>query len=285
MNEIQEYPVIAAFEGRIYRPKPLASGMVAQIFGENGPAADAISEMGKTRYHDAHVDVAVFQDGEEMGGFQADIRRPKPVRDGYMAQFFGRNGDDADVIAAMALSKYLDQPVSILVRLVQNADGKDMAKQPKGPYGEKAKLLFRAGFFRAPRVWKVIGADTEYLAWVRRQPCCVDGAQFGSHDGDIVPMHVRRVALGAGVAIKPEYAAIPGCWKHHQMQTDHGESAVGGRAFYDRQRIDHLERWAKASVLASLGFSSMTEVHPDLLRRWARTNGIEDLLPRQYVGS
>lgn len=282
-DDLSPYPVIAEFEAAVRRPAPLQTGMVAQLFGENGPAADAINDLGKTQYHDALVAVEMFDlEGEPMDGFRGAVRRPKPLQTGMVAQIYGENGPDADVIVALSLSKFADQRFKFRVRVIQDADGKDMGKKPKGPYSTQAQALWKSAFFRNPKVWSSLGTDEEFLAWIRKQKCCVDEKTYGSHQGDIVPMHVRRIAHGAGVALKPPFSAIPGCWSHHQVQTDDGESAVGGREFYEKQRIVHLQRWAWERLTVVLGYESMAQVPPIKVFDWASELGLEKYLPLEY---
>ncbi len=149
-------------------------------------------------------------------------------------------------------------------------------------YGQEAQILWRSPFFRTELVWKATGTDRDFITWVKNQPCCIDVKKFGAHEGDIVPMHVRRVSLGAGTGIKPEYSVIPGCFKHHGLQTNHGESAVGGRDYYDQQRVLMLQRWAWETCRHDLGFNSMKEIPPHAIYGWATFRGVERFLPAEY---
>lgn len=158
----------------------------------------------------------------------------------------------------------------------------EKVKSPKGPFSAQAQVLWRSSFFRTPAVWECLGSDEDYLAWLRKRPCCIDAKAFGQHEGDIVPMHVRRVAAGAGTGTKPPFSAIPGCWRHHELQHSSGESAVGGKDFYDRQRIIHVQRWVWETLTQLMGAASMTEIAPVRVREWAAGHGLDGYLPGGY---
>jgi len=280
-KDLSSYRVIAKFDAFIRRPEPLKTGMTALLFAENGPHADEVNKLGISEYQDAFVSVEMFDGQETMDGFFGYIRRPKPLVSGMIAQFFGENGDDSDKIAALSLSNFLDMRLTFCVRYIQDPAGKDM-KKAKGPYSEAASLLWRSSFFATPDVWVKTGTDKEFLAWVITRPCCIS-KEYGNHKGDIVPMHVRRVANGSGTSIKPEYSAIAGCWFHHNaMQHQSGESAVGGRDFFDRQRIQHLRLWGWQCLVSLNKAESMTFVPPEFVYSWAVANSVDQYLPLQY---
>ena len=281
-QDLSVYKVIAQFEAFIRRPEPLRTGMTALLFAENGLNADQVNRLGISEYQDAFVAVEMFEGGEPMDGFFGYVRRPKPLVSGMVAQFFGENGEDADKITALGLSSFFDMKINFKVRYVKDPVGKDM-KQDKGPHSEAAAILWRSNFFSTPNVWVEIGTDKEFLAWVITQPCCISAKEFGAHSGDIVPMHVRRVGNGSGVGVKPEYSAIAGCWRHHtEMQHQSGESAVGGRQFYDRQRIKHLKLWCWQSLVRLNKAESMTFVAPEKIYLWAKEKGVDNYLPLNY---
>lgn len=152
------------------------------------------------------------------------------------------------------------------------------AAPEKGPYGKEAAKLYRSGFARCPDVWEAVGSDEDYLGWVRRQPCCADGV----HSGDVVAAHVRRVANGSGIGIKPAYSAIPLCDGHHRVQHGDGESALGGKEWADRQRIAHLQRWCWERLACVFGVDSMTKVAPAEFVVWADNNDLAAYVPRNY---
>lgn len=164
---------------------------------------------------------------------------------------------------------------------------KTVKKKSKGPYSEQAKKLWLSSFLRNPNIWQALGTDQQYLDWLKKQKCPVDVEVYGMHEGDIIPMHVRRVkagddVTGAGTGIKPQYSAIPGCVRHHDMQHGDGESAVGGREMYDKLRITNLQRWGWEMLTALMGAESMANVVPINVYKWAVERDIERYLPLEY---
>ena len=157
---------------------------------------------------------------------------------------------------------------------------------PRGNYGLEAKALKLSSFFRTPDVWKQVGTDEQYLNWVRGRPCAHCGDYNYLDDGRQVceAAHVRRVVSGSGTAIKPPYSAIPLCHKHHKLQHDNGEDAIGGREKVDKLRIHHVEQWAWDTLKATLGYDSWREVPPNVLRGWADDRNIMKFLPEEYRG-
>lgn len=149
------------------------------------------------------------------------------------------------------------------------------------PFGKQASLLHSCGFYFNPHVMEKVGTDQEYLNWTKTQPCCVRGSLIAdkAHDGDIVPAHVRRIANGAGTGIKPEYSAVPMCNKHHQLQHQSGESAVGGKQFLDRERAHHISRWMAKRLFNK---ESMGHVNPVDVITWAASRNISQYLPESY---
>jgi len=281
-SDLTAYRVVAEFEAFIRRPEPLKTGMTALLFAENGPNADQVNKLGVSAYQDAFVAVEMFDGNDPMDGFFGYVRRPKPLVSGMVAQFFGENGSESDRIAVLGLSNFLDMKLNFKVRYVKDPVGKDM-KQEKGPHSEAATILWRSSFFGVREVWVAIGSDVEFLEWTKKQECCINAKKFGPHQGDIVPMHVRRVGNGSGTGIKPEYSVIPGCWGHHTlMQHQKGESAVGGRQFYDRKRIEYLKRWCWEKITALFEKESMTFVAPSAVFSWAIKNGVDKFLPLNY---
>ena len=65
---------------------------------------------------------------EQLGAFTGYIRRPTPTNAGMTAQIFGENGNDADTILALSLSKYQNAEVFVNIYLIKDASGQIMKK-------------------------------------------------------------------------------------------------------------------------------------------------------------
>jgi len=147
----------------------------------------------------------------------------------------------------------------------------------KSAYGDQARELRLSGFFRCQSVWPKIGTDKHFLGWLKAQKCCVCGKPG---PGD--PAHVRRIASGAGTGRKPEYSAVPMCHEHHVLQHQQGESAVGGKEFLDKARVNAVESWSWTKLKSDLGIESWKDAEPGILAQWAKDNDVFQFLPDCY---
>lgn len=143
-----------------------------------------------------------------------------------------------------------------------------------GGFGHLARELRLSSFFRRPQVWRAVGTDQEFLDWLKTQHCAASVTMGYGHGGDVAAAHVRRVANGSGTGIKPEYSAIPLCDTHHAAQHSLGESMIGDREWWDKKRIEYLQRWCWLKLKADLGYASWTEVPPSRLYEWAKQNDV-----------
>jgi hypothetical protein len=176
-----------------------------------------------------------------------------------------------------------DLPVAI-ARLAKGAAATEMQQSvtsDKGAYGAQARELKLSGFFRSPDVWGVVGSDADYQIWCRNQ-ACARCQTMGNESNPIIYAHVRRIADGAGTAIKPKYSGIPLHDSEHKEQHQRGEAAFGGKEWFDKERIDHVQAWAWETVKRQLGAESFRDVAPRRLLEWAIARGVERYLPACY---
>jgi len=62
--------------------------------------------------------------GEALGSFLGYLRRAKSSKHGLTAQFFGENGQDADFITTLHLTRFLDATVKVTVWIIKDKNGK-----------------------------------------------------------------------------------------------------------------------------------------------------------------
>lgn len=168
-----------------------------------------------------------------------------------------------------------------VARLTIEASQRSLQQQNTAPYRHEAKVLRLSSFFRSPAVWCAVGTDAQYLAWLREQKCAYCQL-VPTFDKRTEAAHVRRAAEGAGIAIKPEYCAIPLCHDHHALQHAKGESALGSREWFDKKRIDYVIRWAWGALKQQLGYESWTQVPTSILYDWVMSNQVAALLSVEY---
>lgn len=155
----------------------------------------------------------------------------------------------------------------------------DRDQEDRRKTGDFYYRLHASGWFNNPAVWRVAGPDKEYLAWLRKQPCCfckTDAEANGQNE----PAHVRRVANGAGTGIKPEYSAITLCHGHHAQQHQHGESALGGKDWFDKHLVRQRTDWIKSRLYELLNVASLTDCPPNRFVSLCCDLGIEHTLPK-----
>ncbi len=159
-------------------------------------------------------------------------------------------------------------------------------KTAKGEYGEQAqKLRLYSNWMGNPKVWEAFGTDEEYCAWVQEQECAYCGRKPDWEMDTYVKnecAHVRRVANGAGEAIKPPFSAIPLCHKDHGIQHQHGEGHFGGKEWFDRERMKHLADWLWGQMKQTFSVASMRELPPATLLEYAEAAELERFLPECY---
>ena len=147
-------------------------------------------------------------------------------------------------------------------------------------YGEFAKALRLSKFFFYPKVWDKIGSDEEFLTFIRTQNCAYCG-----QTENIEAAHVRRIAEGAGIGIKPTYCAIPLCRHCHLQQHQHGESALNGKEWFDTTRIEYVVKWCWETLKHTLGYESWRQVPPCEFYAWVINNDLEDCLTKYFLES
>ena len=77
--------------------------------------------------------------GDPLGSFVGYLRRPKSSMAGLVAQFFGENGADADVIAALHLTRFLDANVKVTVWMMKDRVGRIMKRN--GQYTKLTEFI------------------------------------------------------------------------------------------------------------------------------------------------
>ena len=152
---------------------------------------------------------------------------------------------------------------------------------PATDYGREAEKLWTSGFLFHVDVCSVLGSDEEFLNWIRQKECCVN---MDGHSGDIVAAHVRRVADGSGMGIKPEYSALPMCDGHHHQQHQQGYGAVleGGKDGAQAMVRQYRRRWGWGKLREIMEVPSMKLADPLDVRAWAEENNLDRYLPQNY---
>lgn len=305
---------IGAFSGYNRRPLPANSGLTAQFYGENGEDADTISALNLTKFLEADALINVYlikdalgrvmkEEGQypKIASFVSKIQRPKPLRDGLIAQFFSLNGDDADAINDLGKTRYLDAFVYVeilkpqaaagspsrasgvalpapsaeldaLARQLTPSERKELAKRSKAFAGANS-LLKLSGFLNQEAVWAVLGNEFDYKRWLEPIPCCASGESPCPHRAEPFKIpaesHVR-------------YSWIPLCAQHAEQAS--AGLLPGGVAFMRLRRQVLIQQWAWDKLKAAVGTDpSVEEPDPVKIMNWANEHKLSQYVPGNYL--
>lgn len=305
---------IGAFSGYNRRPLPTASGLTAQFYGENGEDADTISALNLTKFLDADAVVNVYLIKNSVGqvmkeggnypkiaSFVSKIQRPKPLRDGLIAQFFSLNGEDADAINDLGKTRYLDAFVYVeilkpqavaaparaagavalpapsaeldaLAQQLTPAERKELAKRSKAFAGANS-LLKLSGFLNQEAVWAVLGNELEYKRWLEPIPCCASGES---------PCKNESAPFKIPAENHVRYSWIPLCAAHSEQAM--AGALPGGISFMRLRRQVLIQQWAWERLKAALGTDpSVDEPDPVKVMNWANENKLSQYVPANYL--
>ena len=225
---------------------------------------------------------------EAKAAFLGATARAQTMADGSLRITIDLNPDDA--IGAFTAFGSPGSPVAVarIQSEVALEEGRPKTDKPaKGPFGEYAQKLVQSGFFKSPDVWEGIGTDEEFLEWVRSQKSAKSGkfSMFVEGVGTCVAAHVRRVDLGSGTGIKPEFSAIPLTNDEHQLAHQKGDSAIGDDDWWRRKRIKYVEKWAYETLKRKMNYDSYTDMAPHRLVAWASQRELTQYLPLSYINA
>lgn len=305
---------IGAFSGYNRRPMPDRSGMMAQIYGENGPDADVISALSLTKFQDADVYVRVHLIKDSHGqimkangafptiaSFRGKIQRPKPLRDGMVAHIFAPNGVDADQVNAMGLSKYLDAFVFVEILKPEAAPSESVdpsandASLPEQsaeldelaghltPFERKALQKRSRAYAESNRLLKMSGFLRNAAVWAKLgteldyQEWISKAPCCASGDAPC-----RRHAEPFKIPLEGRYMLVPFCSEH--AQEARAGDLPGGSAFLRLRREMLIQEWAWEHLKKAVGVPiGMEEPDPHRVAIWARDNGLGASLPANYL--
>ena len=190
---------------------------------------------------------------------------------------------------------------------------KNKAKKEKGEWGHEVRDLHQSGFFKNPKLWKIIGTDQQYQEFTRKRRCIVSSSYDWDGEKGVERTefaHVRR-AGDSGTAHKPEFSGVPLVHEIHRLQHNGGETAAydkylvrrgidsGGvvtetaaKEWFEKKALENVEKWAHERLLIALNnwnlshgvkqATSLTQVSPSILNSWAESVGLQNNLPKCY---
>lgn len=135
--------------------------------------------------------------GDPIGAFTGYIRRPKSSSAGLTAQFFGQDGQDADVIAAMHLTRFKDMTVKVKVWILKNSDGKVMGKD--GDFPLLTEFMAR---LRNPRASET-GQTAQFFGENGPNSDAINILNQSSHQDSMVYVEIEKADQGQLVSDLP----------------------------------------------------------------------------------
>lgn len=311
---------IGALSGYNRRPIPTTSGLTCQFYGENGEDADLMSALNLTKFLETEAFLQVFLIKNALGqvmrdpvsgqyplvaSFSGKIQRPKPLRDGLMAQFFALNGEDADAVNELGKTKYLDafvyveilkpearaqatlapgQSSSSLVMIpppsaeldalahhLTPIERKEMAKRNKA-YENANNALRMSGFFTQQSVWGVLGTEFDYQQWLEQCPCCASADAACKNAVSVFALPTES---------HERYAYVPLCNEHKEQAT---LGILPGKLSFLRLKQRHLiQMWAFEQLCKLLGVDKDQQPNPMEVFNWAQERKVSQYIPPTYL--
>lgn len=200
---------------------------------------------------------------------------------------------DADVLVTLSDGK---QGYGMAASCQPSVDSCDDERPPEADYGHYYQALYKSGFFNNPHLWGWAGSDADYQAWVREQASCVTGKRDWVESlgaGRCEYAHVRRVAGGGGMSIKPDYWGVPLTHDEHRLQhikgeagmlADYGRRVDDAAAWFEKKAVECRSAWIKARLYSHFGAESLKEVPPSDFVAWAKEAGLYLALPAVFKG-
>lgn len=299
---------MGVFSGYIRRPKPTQTGMVAQIFGENGDDADTILALSLSKYQDTQVFVNIYlvkdpngrimKQGETyplISSFVGFVRRSMPQKDGMIAQFFSPNGEHADEVALLSKSDYQDCLVFVDVRGAMAARSREQIaienqKQIEENYTEritkhqKTELVRRerqfkkmnehlhfSEFLYRVEVLKSLGDSENFQTWLKNQLC--------SHHQEGTCLQEAH-AVEVDFIFKP-FNYLPVCDEHEAALADE-QHIKEHKAYYEMKHKLLTKEWAWHRMKEKFSYDGRSEPDPSKIVDWANTKNLSRFLPSKF---
>jgi hypothetical protein len=308
-NNIETSEQMGAFSGYIRRPTPSASGMTAQIFGENGDDADTILALSLSKYQDVEVFVNIYlvkdsvgkimKEGDQypiISSFIGFVRRSMPKKDGMIAQFFAPNGPNADSISVLSRSDFQDCLVFVDVRGKKAVDMQDkiteentkeinlhyadrITKNEKSEFQRKEKAFRKmnenlelSDFLSRIEIMTSIGNIEDYKAWLEKTQTC-------SHLQEKPCMNHSSVIEVPGL-LRP-FNFMPVCEEHY-AELDDQKHIEENNLYYEMKHRLLLKQWVWTRFKEKFSYDGKSEPDPARIIEWTAGKGLAKYLPHKY---
>lgn len=312
-DEYQVGEVLGGFVGFLQHSKPAKgldgkSGMMANIFGENGEDSDTITALNLTKFQNISVKITIWsikdkngkllkyvEDNEEkfpkIVQFIGKIHRPTSSVSGLTAKFFGEDGGNADAINELNKTEYNNSLVFVQVQLAEEnallseieTEEPDLSKEvfkltPKElkalekqqqVYEQADNVLRMNGFYRNFKVVSKLGTIEEYKKFLLDKKCIVDGCS-------------SKPTFFENPLNKTNYNFVPVC-EHHIKEIEEGVSTITDvNSFFNQMNNYYLNEFSKYKLREMQGITEDFHLDPKAVYNWAVANNLTNLIPAHY---
>ena len=305
---------LGGFSGYVRNSKPTKghdgkSGVMCQIFGEDGPNADLITALSLTKFLYVPVKVTIHAIKDKNGillkknkkypkicEFIGLIHRSKPMGTGMLTQIFGEEGGNADAVYELNKSANLDTFVHVRLQLAEKdmlpseietddqenqleelskqltpKEIKELAKKQE-KYRSADDLLSTSGFYNNEQVVRSLGTIEDYKNWLTTQPCLVDQCDNEAVAFDVSYLGSRSV-----------YPYVSLCQEHiNELQSGSNIGFVDPLSYLVQMNRVQISKFAKYQLKEKLNIPQDYYVEPSRVYRWAYDNGLGRAIPKAY---
>lgn len=157
----------------------------------------------------------------------------------------------------------------------------------QGRYGQQARALYKSGVLVLPALLRKLGSPTDFVEWVRDQPCRISKEPVAGYSqvrapdhwpGDLVPLFA--VPLSADLhRVRRQHGDLH-CLRHKPGATFSKDQQA--REWFRREALETIRRWAWDRLRGALDVGSMTQASPAMVRQWFVGQGIDYCLPKGF---
>lgn len=242
-NNVEKFPKICQFIGKIHRPTSSISGLTARFFGEIGGNADAVNDLNKTEFLNSLVFVQVQLAEENALLTEIETEEPDLAEESY---------------------KLTPKELKALEK-----------KQKK--YEDADNILLLNNFYGNPKVLSAVGTDEEFKTWIEQQECLIDNTKDNVVAYSIVknPNIYNYVPLTKSNVEKIEKGEL-------KIKLNNVE-VIDTYSFLLQFNRKLLIKFVKEKIKEKLNIPSEYFIPPKMLYEWAIKNDLNRLIPVQYT--
>ena len=255
-NETGKYPIIAQFQGKIQRPKPSDTGMMAQFFAINGENADEVNRLGESSLLDALVFV-------DLNGINKNIN--------YNEVNIYKNQDEKNQREIVKNHAW---------KVAEKEKHDYMAKTKK--YLSANKALHESDLFLNKDLMKLINdLDEKYTfkSFLLKQKCIYKKQNVNCEHNATNLVQLRK---------GDQFSFVQFCDEHYELmyneedRTINYEQIDGKQHYLELKNILLLKQWVWDFFIQEFSLTGQEEPNSVKIYLWLVENGFRDLIPKKF---